>query len=77
MCPAPQQETGMQLLEATFDASRVRQTIDFRLPQTYVIATMNGRYRSQVKEYASDMNFGKLALELSKRHVNGGKGAYN
>ena len=50
MRPVPQQETGMQLLEATFDASMVRSTIDFELPQTYLFAMMIGWYRSQMKE---------------------------
>ena len=67
----------MQLLEATFDASMVHLTIDFGFPQTYVIAATISQYRRQMKEYAPARKFGELALELSKRHVDGGDGAYN
>ena len=67
----------MPLLEATFNASRVHPTIDFGFPQTYVIAATISQYRSQMKEYAPARKFGKLALELSKHHVDGGEGAYN
>ena len=64
----PHQELGMQLLETSFDPTKVSPTIDFRFPQTYMIAATIGRYRSQQKEYTAAKIFTKLALELSKQH---------
>eukprot|EP00978_Attheya_sp_CCMP212_P044690 scaffold318836_cov76-Attheya_sp.AAC.5 len=64
------QEFGMQLLENSFDPSKVSPTIDLNFPQTYMIAATIGRYRSHKKEYAKARKFTEIALELSKRRVN-------
>ena len=68
MAKKPQQEFGFQLLEASFDSAKVTPTIDFRFPQTYLIAALIGRYRSQRQEYVVAKKFTELALELSKVH---------
>eukprot|EP00957_Ditylum_brightwellii_P065120 4939559-Ditylum_brightwellii.AAC.1 len=44
---SPHAEMGIQMLEASFDSARVTPTIDFRFPQTFVIAATVGRYRAQ------------------------------
>lgn len=59
-------EHGFQLLEDSYDATKVSPTMDLSLPQAMLIAGFIGRYRAQHREYQKAWYFTEFALQLSK-----------
>eukprot|EP00580_Thalassiosira_gravida_P016811 CAMPEP_0201676578 /NCGR_PEP_ID=MMETSP0494-20130426/42080_1 /ASSEMBLY_ACC=CAM_ASM_000839 /TAXON_ID=420259 /ORGANISM="Thalassiosira gravida, Strain GMp14c1" /LENGTH=156 /DNA_ID=CAMNT_0048159327 /DNA_START=100 /DNA_END=567 /DNA_ORIENTATION=- len=63
-----EQEYGLELLESAFNPEKVSPAIDYNFPQTYVLASTIGRFRSHKKQFSNAHKFTKLALKLGERH---------